>query len=98
MTQGELWQLVSLAAFVALLAASLWGMRRTRIRPAAFLLLLWSVNNLAYYIYVLYRDELGIPFDMDLIRSWGAIRNLQIVGMVIGALLIFEIRRWQNGD
>ena len=81
MTTAEALQWVNLTAFVVLGVGGVKLLQRRQLRGYGMVLIAWAVNNIAFYIAVIWLREW---FTSGQLNEWSAITKLQAVIMALG--------------
>lgn len=90
MTTAAALQWVNLVAFGALLAAGVKLLERRALRGYGAALIAWAVNNIAFYIAVIwFRDW----FTTGQLNEWSATTKLQAVVLALGLAKMAWTRR-----
>ena len=81
MTTAEALQWVNLTAFVVLGVGGVKLLQRRQLRGYGMVLIAWAVNDIAFYIAVIWLREW---FTSGQLNEWSAITKLQAVIMALG--------------
>lgn len=90
-SSGTALQWAAFVGFALLAVVSLWAARaRPAVRPWAMGILLWALNNIAFYVaYLIVLQSVVTP----LVPQWSAVTRMHGIFLAAGALLIAAGKR-----